>query len=135
MNTEIFYQALRERLRFPTATGELTTEQLWEIPLTSSKVVSLDAIAKSTHRTLKAMDEESFVAASKNPEKKLLELKLDVLKEVIRIRQEEIAELSEAASKKQLKQQLTDILAQKQQKSLLDLSEEEIQKKLQELGV
>ena len=72
--------------------------------------------------------------ASKNPEKKLLELKLDVLKEVIRIRQEEIAELSEVISKKHLKQQLTDILAQKQQKALLDLSEEEIQKKLQELG-
>lgn len=134
MNTETFYQAIRKHLRFPTATGELTTEQLWEIPLTSSKGVSLDSIAKSTHRTLKAMDEESFVTASKNPEKKLLELKLEVLKEVIRIRQEEITELAEVISKKHLKQQLTDILAQKQQKSLLDLSEEEIQKKLQELG-
>lgn len=134
MNTKIFYQALRKRLRFSTATGELTTEQLWEIPLTSSKGVSLDTIAKSTHRTLKDMDEESFVTAVKNPEKGLLELKLDILKEVIRIRQEEIAELSEATNKKQLKQQLTDILAQKQQKSLLDLSEEEIQKKLKELG-
>ena len=135
MNTETFYQAIRKHLRLPTATGELTTEQLWDIPLTSSKVVSLDAIAKSTHRALKAMDEESFVTASKNPEKKLLELKLEVLKEVIRIRQEEIAELAEDVSKKQLKQQLTDILAQKQQKSLLDLSEEEIQKKLKELSV
>lgn len=135
MNTETFYQAMRKHLRFPTTAGELTTEQLWEIPMTSSKGVSLDSIAKNTHRTLKDMDEESFVTASKNPEKKLLELKLDVLKEVIRIRQEENAELSETISKKHLKQQLTDILAQKQQKSLLDLSEEEIQKKLKELGV
>ena len=79
----IFEKATREKFRYPSAKGLLTTEQLWELPLTAKSGFSLDDVAKAVNAELKAVDTESFVATEANPAKATLETKLEVVKHVI----------------------------------------------------
>lgn len=46
--TDIFEIASRRKYRFPSAIGELTVEQLWDLPLTDPKRgATLDNVAKA----------------------------------------------------------------------------------------
>lgn len=59
---EMFQQATRLKLRFSTSQGQLTVEDLWDIPLTSTRNASLDSIAIDLHIQAKgASDIVSFV--------------------------------------------------------------------------
>lgn len=82
----IFEKATREKFRYPSAKGQLTTEQLWELPLTAKSGFSLDEVAKAVNAELKAVDTESFVATETNPAKATLETKLEIVKHVIAVR-------------------------------------------------
>jgi len=63
----IFEKATQEKFRYPSTKGLLTTEQLWELPLTAKSGFSLDDVAKAVNAELKAIDTESFVATAPNP--------------------------------------------------------------------
>lgn len=130
----MFEQATRQKLRFDTVRGEITTEQLWELPLLSKSGFDLDSVAKSVNGELKAINEESFVETRTNPRKAQLELKLEIVKRVIAVKQEENAAAANAVAKREERQKLEAILATKQAAKLEGLSEEEIQKRLDELN-
>ena len=57
----MFEQASRSKFRFNSSQGLLTTEDLWDLPLTSTRYANLNDIAKELNRTLKATAEEDFV--------------------------------------------------------------------------
>ena len=80
----MFEKAARLKLRFDTPRGNLTVEDLWDIPLTGQQI-SLDNVAKAVNKGLKASEEESFVAKPSSKDR-VLSLKLDILKHVIRVR-------------------------------------------------
>ena len=63
----LFMQATREKFRFESSKGDLSVEQLWDLPLTSRTGFDLDTVAKAVNADLKASNEESFVNASNNP--------------------------------------------------------------------
>ena len=67
----MFEQASRLKLRFTTARGSLSVEDLWDLPLTSTTgKPNLDDIAKSLNRELRATSEEtSFVEPNATPRK------------------------------------------------------------------
>jgi hypothetical protein len=68
----LFLVASRSKFRFNTASGTITTEDLWDLPLSSGKA-NLDDIAKALNKQLKdASEEQSFVkpAAAKTTETK-----------------------------------------------------------------
>lgn len=72
----IFELATRQKLRFASAKGDLTTEQLWDLPLlisspTRDVKVDLDTLARSINHELKAQAEESFVSTKANPLKEI----------------------------------------------------------------
>ena len=129
----IFEQATRQALRFSSNRGELSTEQLWDLPLTSRQGFDLDSVAKEVNQRLKSVTEESFVVKTTNPEKDSLELKLEVLKHIIAAKQSEADARRNAAERAAERQKLYDILAEKQDSALKDLSVEDIQKRLAEL--
>ncbi len=129
----IFEQATRQALRFSSNRGELSTEQLWDLPLTSRQGFDLDSVAKEVNQRLKSVTEESFVVKTTNPEKDSLELKLEVLKHIIAAKQAEADARRNAAERAAERQKLYDILAEKQDSALKDLSVEDIQKRLAEL--
>jgi hypothetical protein len=130
----IFEQATRRKLRFASMRGEVTTELLWDIPLTSKTGFDLDSIAKGVNKELKATAEESFVATEHNPAKVELEIKLDVLKHIIAVKLAEAEDRKKASERAAEKQRLLDILHEKKDEALKDLSVEELQQRLDALN-
>jgi len=122
----IFEKATREKFRYPSVKGLLTTEQLWELPLTAKSGFSLDDVAKAVNAELKAIDTESFVATETNPAKATLETKLEVVKHVIAIRLAEDQAAKAAAAKKLEKEKLLAVLGRKQDAVLESLTEAEL---------
>lgn len=126
----IFEYATRRKLRFASIRGELSVEQLWEVPLRSRDEFNLNAVAKAANRMLKEVSEESFVETSKTIEHERREAALEVVKYVIETKLAEEATAKDRAAKKLEKEKLLSILAEKQDGKLSELSEKELQKRI-----
>lgn len=129
----MFKTASRMKLRFATRVGILGTEELWDLPLTSAKNVSLDSIAKSIHKEIKSEAEVSFVTAVVDIQTSLNELRLDIVKEVIAYKIAKNAEVTNAKDKADKKVRLLAILANKQDADLMDMSAADIEKEIAKL--
>lgn len=122
-----FEKAVRLKLRFSTPQGTISTEDLWDLPLTSGSAsrANLNAIAKGISRQLKAEGEEDFV----NPQPKAnetLQLQLDIIKHVIQTKQAENEVVATAAAKREQKARLLELIARKQDAALEGKSLEEL---------
>ena len=126
----LFELATRKKLRFASPKGLLTTEDLWDLPMTGN--TSLDTVSKLANRDVKASAEESFVveASAVNGE---ANLKLDILKYIISVRKAEIADRQAAKEKIERKRKLLDLLAEKDNEKDAAMSREEILKELESL--
>lgn len=129
----IFETAARKQYRFPSVKGELTTEQLWSLPLIAVNSFDLNNVAKEIHSTLKSITEESFVSVKPTPGKVDLETKLEIVKHVIAVKQEEQAKARDAADKAAKREKLVQALANREEQELSSLSPDEIRAKLAEL--
>lgn len=132
-NDNMFETASRTKLRFTSLRGDLTTEQLWDVPLRSRDGFDLDAVAKEANKRLKAMTEESFVSPAKSSASDKAELALEIVKRVISIKLAEEEAAATRASNRQKKERLLQILAEKQAGALSALSEQEIQNQIKAL--
>lgn len=126
----MFEKATRQKYRFPSTKGELTVEQLWDLPLQARGGFDLDSIAKTVNAELKSVTEESFVQTNSNPKKAPLEAKLEILKHIIKVKQEEAAAAAKRVATQEEIRKLEDVLARKSDQQLEGLSPEEIQAKL-----
>lgn len=126
----IFERASRANLRFASAKGELSTEQLWQLPLNS-----LDQLAQTAHREATEAQGISFVTprSEKTRAQVMAELKLDILKHIIADKLAQADANRNAAQKAQERARLLEVLAAKKEAQLSNLSEEDILKKLEEL--
>ena len=84
----MFEKATRLKLRFETKKGQLSTEDLWDLPLSSTTgAVNLDDIARALHLKVSTQTDVSFVnPAAKSPAAEREQLALDVVKQVIAVR-------------------------------------------------
>ena len=133
-NISMFEAATRKKLRFPSARGDITVEQLWDAPLSSGDEFNLDAIAKAVNRTLRILTEESFVATARRPEQTLLELALSIIKHVIATKLDDEAKAKRRAGQSQEKAKLLEALAAKEDGELGELSREELEARIRALG-
>jgi hypothetical protein len=124
----IFEQATRQGFRFASAKGFITTEDLWNLPLTSTGV-SLDAIARQLHKEIQASSVPSFVEA-KTESNSLLETMLEVVKHVIAVKLEEKKARDEAREVAAKKQRVMELIQSKKDAALADMSIEELEKML-----
>ena len=120
----MFEQAARLKLRFDTAKGLLTAEDLWDLPLTGNGA-NLDKIARTLNKQLKESDEESFVVKSTRSYK-ILQLKFDLVKHVIDVRLAENTKAADARAKREQKQNLLALIDRKKNEKLEGASLEEL---------
>jgi hypothetical protein len=132
-NANVFEIATRKAFRFPSTKGELTTEQLWNLPLLAANNFCLNYVASSVNSELKAMTEESFVSVKPMPGKADLEAKLEVVKHIISYKQEEQEKARNAAEKAAKREKLVQALAHQEDKALEQMTPDEIRAKLAEL--
>jgi hypothetical protein len=126
----IFEYATRNKLRFASVRGELSVEQLWDVPLRSRDDFNLNIIAKGANKAFKEISEESFVETTKTAEHTRREAVLEAVKYVIETKLTEEKVATDRAAKKQEKEKLLSILAEKQDGKLSELSEKELQKRI-----
>jgi hypothetical protein len=139
---DIFESASRKKLRFASPKGELTAEQLWDLPLltagsvrTSQGIpnVDLDTIARTVSKSLKDVSEESFVTVSTNPAKAIFELQLEIVKHIIAVKVADAAKAKDRADKADKRRKLLDALAAKEDEEIGAKSKDTILKELAEL--
>lgn len=123
----LFLSATRNKLRFESSKGLLTVENLWDLSLNS-----LNELAKGINRKLKDSQEESFIVKKSNTDV-VLELQLEILKAVIKTKQEEATTRAESARKNQEIELLEELLVEKKMEGVKSLTQEEIQKRLEAL--
>lgn len=128
----IFEQASRQDITFETQRGTIGTNDLWSLPLTSAKGLSLDKIAIAVNKELKASGEESFVEAVSKVNTVLM-LKLDLVKHVIAVKKAEALTRKNRASIAAQKARIKEIMADKEQAALVNQTSEELAKQLAEL--
>jgi hypothetical protein len=122
-----FQKASRLKLRFSTNKGELSVEDLWDLSLES-----LDTIAKGVSKKLKDETEESFIG-KKSTNNAVLELKMDILKDVIDVKLKEKEAKALRAVKSAKLAQLKELANSKANEQLSGMSLEEINKLILEL--
>jgi hypothetical protein len=133
----VFLEATRRGLRFNAQNHlNLTTEQLWQLPLKTTRATEsdLDGAGKIVKKLLREQDEDSIVESGANKAKAELELKLAVLVAIVEYKQAENAAKVAEASKQSEKARLKEILETKRADALGSLSVEEIEKRLAALG-
>lgn len=130
----IFEQASVQKLRFSSERGELTVEQLWDVPLQSRNQFDLDTIAKTVNQQLKNVTEESFVNVNTNPAKAKYELMLEIVKHIIGVKLETAAAGQLKLARAKEREKLIAILGEKQDSALKSLSVEELSARLAELA-
>lgn len=130
----LFLRASREGFRYPSVKGSITTEQLWDLPLTSKNGFSLDDVAKAVNHELKTTAEESFVETASNPRRGLLTAQLEVVKAVITTKQAENLERANKAARQAERARLLEVLDTKKDDELKGLSREEIERRIAALS-
>lgn len=133
MPNNLFIFATRNKLRFASIRGELSVEQLWDVPLRSKDDFNLNAVAKAANKALKEISEESFVETTKTVTHTRLETALYVVKYVIEAKLTEEETAKKRAANKQEREKLLGILAEKQDGKLSELSEKELEKRIKAL--
>jgi hypothetical protein len=130
-----FIQATRSKLRFDSVRGQLTVEDLWDLPLTSAVAgkPNLDDIARQLNRQLKNDDGDvSFVTPAAKQDNGDT-LRFEIIKQVIEVKVAERNAATEAASKREKKQKILAILAAKEDNALENQSPEDLRKLLDTL--
>ena len=124
----MFEKAARLKLRFETSKGQLTVEDLFVLPLTSTVAgkANLDDIARDLNRRIKAESEQSFVTPTSKANE-TLELAFDIVKHVIKVRLEENAAENLARINREKKQRILELIAQKKDEKLSGASLEELE--------
>lgn len=122
-----FVEASKNKLRF-SANGQLSVEDLWDLPLTKLDEMAIDIDSELTG------SRKSFLA---NPDRRVTiaqqqdALRLEVLKQVIETKQAENSAKREAADKRARKEFLQRLLEKKKIDQLESLSAEDIEKELE----
>lgn len=130
----MFEKASRLKLLFDTCKGQLTTEDLWELPLTSNtSKANLDAIAIGLHKQLKNGDDVSFVIKDKKSDA-IVQLKFDIVKHIIEVRLAEAEAKVQAGEKAEKKQRILQALSESENKEFESKTPEELKAMLAELG-
>lgn len=124
----MFEKAARQKLRFETSIGNLSAEDLWELPLLSKTgKVHLDELAKNLFKQLKENECVSFVT-KEDSVNDTIQLKFDIVKHIIDVKLEEKKAEENLKLNKEKKQQILSIIAQKENENLASTSIDDLRK-------
>ena len=123
----MFEYPVRNKLRFPYK-GNATVEDLWDL-----NVNALDDIYKTLNTQKKQADEESLLQ-TRSKEDKVLEVKINFVKHIVEVKLAESEAAAKARENKQEREKIMAIIADKQDEALHNMSIEELQQKLNQMG-
>lgn len=126
----LFKKASQMKFRYPYK-GMITTEDLWDL-----SVSQLDIVYKALNKELKAVDEDSLISAKSTDENdKATELKnkIEIVKFIFDHKERVADRARKEAENAAKKQRILEVLAQKQDNALQNMSEEDLLKMLDEL--
>lgn len=126
----IFEQATKNKLRFSTSKGNITTEDLWSLPLTQ-----LDKLAQKLQKEVEATKgTKSFITPTPvSTGIRTDQLRFDVCLHIINVKLAERDAAKLRTEKAAQKARIMEIIAQKQDESLVGKSMEDLQKMLEQL--
>ena len=129
----IFEKATRSQLRFPSSVGPLNVEQVWALPLNSTRGASLKELAIAFDKKLKESSEISFLAEDNKPADQVVQLQFDIVKHIYETKKAENKAQADAALSKAREQKLLELLEKKRDAKVEAMSEDEILKELAKL--
>lgn len=127
MSASTFETATRRKLRFQTTRGNLTVEDLWDVPLTV-----LDEAYKGLSRQIREAEDDSLLAKRDSGVEEAT-LKRDLVKHVVEVRQAEATEKRSREARRAQAARVRELIAQKQDEALSGKSTEELAALLAEL--
>ena len=121
----IFEKASRIKLRFDL-NGQISTEQIWSVPMSAladyeqSLTEVVESYGKSTRRSKKTRTEQQ----------ELNQLRLEIVTYVLDVRETELEAAKSAADVKEHNQKILELIRNKQDQKLQEMSVEELEKLL-----
>ena len=131
----MFEKAARLKLRFSTPVGDLSAEDLWDLPLTTragSNKANLDDLARALHQQIEPAPTVSFVKPTE-PVSVIPQLKFDLVLHIIKVKLAEQEAAQKAQTTRERKQQIMALIEQKKNDALGASSIEELQAMLDAL--
>lgn len=130
----MFERAISAKVSFSSPIGNLSIEDLWDLPLTSNNPsqANLDDIAKGLYTAIKEGDTVSFVNKPAKADDEL-RLKFDVVKHIIDVRLAERDAEATAQANRKKKQQILRLIADKENDALASQSLEDLRKMAESL--
>jgi hypothetical protein len=126
MSEKMFETAVRSKFRFPFR-GVISVEDLWDL-----SVEYLDLVFKALNSQLKQVKEESLLN-KKSKQDEELDMKIEIVKHIVKVKLEEENLRLKAREKREQKQKILEIMSAKQDESLQNKSIEELTAMLNEL--
>lgn len=122
------------KLRFDSKQGALKVEDLWDLPLTTQRpnTACLDDIAISLDKELKESNNVSFVRPTSERDV-TTRLKFEIVKHIIEVLMAENEAKAARAANKEKKQQIMELIQQKQNQELASKSVEELRAMVESL--
>jgi len=123
----MFEEAVKLKVRF-NYKGQCSVEDLWDL-----SVEELDMIFKELNVRLKEQKEESLLE-KKTQADKILELQVNIVKYIVKVKLEEQKARENEMLKTARKQKLLGVIAEKQDAKLHDMTIEDLNKLVEDLG-
>lgn len=136
LTTTSIFTALEQKWRFPSKRGPLTIEDLFDLPLTKNNGLNLDTVAIEINKQLQEKQgSTSFVESTveKLAEINKLDTMLEIVKTIIKQRQDEHEYKLNKAALDSKRKELQRLIDQKQNEALASLSVDELQQQLDAL--
>ena len=127
MAMNIFEKACKLKLRFSTNKGNLTTEDLWDLPLSQ-----LDSLYKGLNKERKNSEEDSLIGEA-TPENTKLTLQINLIKHVAEVKLKAQEDAKTRSVKAAQVQELKEILASKELDEKKGMSTDDLKKQIAEL--
>ena len=125
----IFEQASRVKLRFSTSVGNLSVEDLWELPITSNRGANLKDLAIAVQSKIAAVPVSAldFLDSSNVTVDPIIQLQFDIIKHIIVTKQSENKAKSEEKAKENHRAEIQELIKLKKQEQLSGKSLEELE--------
>lgn len=124
----MFETATRNKYRFPYVKGLVTVEDLWDL-----SVENLDVIFKELNARVKTQKEESLLnTVTKSKKETELENKIEIVKHIVSVKLAEREKNAKEKERREYKQKIMQLIEEKKDKALGDLSIEQLEALLKE---
>ncbi len=126
----IFLEASKQKLRFPTAIGNLSVEQLWDLPLETG-TANLYVLAEQLQETIAGEKKPSKALSFFKKEKRTnskASLQFAIVEAIVTTRVEEVEEKEVAAVNKSKKAEIGKLIEAKKAEAMGQLSLADLEK-------